>query len=387
MIRKILFLVNSPLDRRDFERFGIELLMKNGFEVEIWDITDILHPDVRKNYTPPDPINWPHCRVFSDKEYTLNEIKALSSETFIIAHIHYLRERYSVYKAISDSKAKYGVEVSNALPSGDDKKQSFLFYLKKLRKVTVKKLLDRGFLRLPFTWLGIRPASLILAGGEQSLKYHYPANKTTEIVWVHAMDYDFYLKDRNNSSIERPIAVFLDSYLPFHPIRFYRMEKSPISADKYYSILNKFFNLVEDRLGLEVIIAAHPRSQYEKHPDCFEGRKWVRGQTFRLVKESKLVLTHSSTTINFANLFYKPVIFLISSDLEKAGRGSLIRGMAGWFGKKPIVMDNNRNIDWEFELTVSKGHYDNYRQAYIKTDHSEDLPFWQIVVNRLKKGF
>ncbi len=388
MIRKILFLVHSPFNQRDFQRFGIELLMKNNFEVEVWDITDILHPDVRKNYTPPDPIDWPYCRVFDDKDYALNAIKNLCSEIFIIVTFYYSREYQFVWRAISASKAKYAVNRSLALPSIEiDRKRGFLFYFKKLQKVTGKRLVNYAFLRLPFTWLGMKPASLVFVGGQQFFKYSYIANKTTEIVWAHTLDYDLYLKERDIPSSNRHIAVFLDAYLPFHPDFIYMGIKSPVSADKYYSLLNKFFKVIEDRLGLEVIIAAHPCSHYENYPDYFQGHKWVRGQTIKLVKECQLVLSHRSTALNFANLFYKPVIFLTSSNLDRSSMGPLIRAMANWFGKEPIFIDGNRNIDWGFELTVNKGRYDNYRRAYIKTDHSEDLPFWQIVANRLKKGF
>ena len=34
MIKKIFFYISSPLDRRDVERFGFEILQQNGFDVE-----------------------------------------------------------------------------------------------------------------------------------------------------------------------------------------------------------------------------------------------------------------------------------------------------------------------------------------------------------------
>jgi hypothetical protein len=393
MINKIVFLVSDPFNRRDFERFGIELLQKNGFEVEVWDMSNILNPALVKNYSPPDPIDLPYCRVFTDKDYALNKLKTLSSDTFIINFIAYLLKSYYVYKAISVSQAEYAVFMANALPSVESSRRSLFYYLKKLRKVTWKKLVSlshnlvtHGFYRLPFAWLGVKPASLILAGGEQCLKYPYPTAKTTEVLWAHTFDYDLYLKEREVPFTERPIAVFLDQYLPFHPDFIQMKVQPPLNADKYYPVLNKFFGLVEQELGLKVVIAAHPRSNYEKHPDYFEGREWVRGKTIRLVKESQLVLTHASTALNFANLFCKPVIFMTSHDLDKSGQGHFIRTMANWFGKEPIFINDNSTINWERELTVSASHYDRYRRAYMKTEHSEDLPFWQIVANRLKNG-
>lgn len=393
MINKILFLVSDPFNRRDFKRFGIELLQKNDFEVEVWDLSNILNPALVKNYTPPDPIDWSYCKVFNDNDYALNKLKNLSSDTFIINFIDYSLKSYYIYKAISVSQAEYAVFMANALPSVESSRKKRLFhYLKKLRKVTWEKLVSfshnlvsEGFHRLPFEWIGIKPASLILAGGEQCLKYPYPTDKTTEVLWAHTFDYDLYLKERDIPFTERPIAVFLDEYLPFHPDFIRAGVQPPVNADRYYPLLNKFFSRVEQELELEVVIAAHPRSNYENLPDYFEGREWVRGKTIKLVKEGQLVLTHSSTALNLTNLFYKPVIFLTSHDLDTSRQGPFIGTMANWFEKNPIFMDGNITINWERELTVSVSYYDHYRQAYIKTEHSEDLPFWQIVANRIRK--
>ena len=387
MIRRILLLVEVPFNQRDFERFGVELLLENGFNVEVWDLSNILNPRLTKNYQPPDPIDWPGCNIFNDKKVALQKIRNLPSDTIIINLISYSPKSYYVYRAISASQAEYAVHMSNAMPPiRISKKERIFSYLKKPSKVMSRKLVNYGFYHLPFTWMGVKPASLILAGGEECLVYPHPIDKSTEILWAHTLDYDLYLKERNIPSIERPIAVFLDEYLPFHPDYTYAGIQPFITPDSYYPLLNRFFSLVERELGLKVVIAAHPRSHYEKHSDYFEGREWVRGKTIELVKESRLVLAHCSTALNFANLFYKPAIFLTSSDLDKSREGSGIKKMANWFGKKPIFMDSDINIDWAQELTVSVSHYDHYRRAYIKTEHSEELPFWQIVANRLNRG-
>jgi len=387
--------VESPLNQRDFQRYGIELLLEKGFGVEVWDLVNILKPHYTKSYMPPDPIDWPGSRILNDKKVALEKIRDLSSDTFVINFVGYSPKSFWVYRAISSSQARYAVFMANALPSLEMGRNEslFPFYLKRLSKVTGKKLFnlmqhlarDR-FYHLPFTWLGIKPASLILAGGEQCLKYRYPVDKSTEILWAHTMDYDLYLRERDNPFTERPIAVFLDEYLPFHPDWIRLRIQPPIAAENYYPLLNNFFNLLEQRLELKVVIATHPRSHYEELPDYFGGRECTRGKTIRLVRESRLVLAHSSTALNFANLFRKPVIFLTSSDLDKSNYGAFIRTMANWFGKDRIFMDGDTAVDWGQKLTVNIGHYERYRRAYIKTEQSEDIPFWQIVANRLRRG-
>lgn len=385
-------MVEVPFNQRDFERFGVELLLENGFNVGVWDLSNVLNPHLTKNYQPPDPIDWPGCKILSDKKVALEKIRNLPSTTFIINFISYSPKSYYVYRAISASQAEYAVFMAGAIPSpftGISKRERIFSYLKKPSKVINRKLVNYivnyGFYHLPFTWIGVKPASLILAGGEQCLKYPYPINKSTGILWAHTLDYDLYLKERNVPPIERPIAVFLDEYLPFHPDYIHADIKAPISADSYYPLLNRFFSLVERELELKVVIAAHPRSHYEKPPDYFEGREWVRGKTIELVKESQLVLAHCSTALNFANLFHKPVIFLTSSELDRSSYGASVRAMANWFVKNPICVDDDTAIDWRQELTVNTSHYEHYRRAYIKTEHSEDSPFWQILANKLKR--
>ena len=57
---------------------------------------------------------------------------------------------------------------------------------------------------------------------------------------------------------------------------------------------------------------AHPRSNYEKHPELFKKYKIIKGKTIDLVKNSKLVLMHCSTSVNYAVIYKKPIIILDS---------------------------------------------------------------------------
>lgn len=389
MIKRIIFFIVSPFNLRDYQRFGIKILEKNNFKVEVWDVTPILHPVFYNSYSPPDPFDYEGLTLFAKKNELYNKISFLKSSDFVINMVPYNFRSLWIYRILTKSEADYAVFMANALPSINNGKLKTLIYLKKIKKLfklSPKKIWEILFPRLSFWWFGVKSSKIVLAGGEKCLVYHYPTDTNTEILWAHTLDYDLYLKEKNDLFSKRPIAVFIDEFLPFHPDNITAGVKPPISPDKYYFLLNKFFKLIEDQLGLKVIIAAHPRSNYENHPNYFKGRKCIRGQSVKLLRESKLVLSHSSTALSFANLFYKPVVFITSSELNRSYQGSLIIEMAKLFGKKPIFIDKNENIDWKFELTANKNLYNNYRRDYIKTKHSEDLPFWQIVANRLKEG-
>jgi hypothetical protein len=392
MPKNILFLFSEPFMNSYYEKFGIETLKKNGFDVKIWDISDVMHPGAKKEYKAPDRMNLPNCTRFSNKSTALDAIRKIPADTFVFFLTGYDYYSYKFYKALSDSKANYGVSSTGSIPPLVNEKYGIInYYLRKIPTIRWKKLLNRDlihaflFSRYPNIWPKIRPARLIIGGGERSASYPYPRDETTEILWAHNSDYDMYLKERQSGYSETNTAVFIDEYYPFHPDFLYIGVKPPIKAEVYYPKLNKLFDRVEKELNLQVVIAAHPRSNYELHPDYFNGRACVRGQTARLIKESKLVLAHASTALSFANLFSKPVIFITCKELDKSWVGPAVKNMAHWFGKTPYFIEDLDKIDWKQELTIDNTAYANYRQAYIKIKESEDLPTWQIVANRLKR--
>lgn len=390
MIKRIIFFIETRFNLRDYKRFGIEILKENGFDVEVWNFSPVLHPKVFAAYTSSDAYSYEGERLF--KEFVEIECKfsTLSDTDFVINCLGYTFANLKIYKALNRSLTNYAVFYSN-LPQPVIEKRGIHFLihcLKQVMSIRHSKVRKHLFMKLPFRWLGAKAACLALSGGSKCFNYNHPLDRNIEVLHVHSFDYDIYLKEKEKPCVEKPIAVFLDEFLPFHPD--YGVVKSEpfISADRYYPLLCNFFDRVEKEIGLEVVIAAHPRSNYEELPDYFRGRKYIRGDTVNLVRESKMVMAHCSTSLNFTNLFNKPVVFITCRDLDKTYHGLYIKEFGSWFGKKPVFIDDKDNdIDWKKELIISKSHYDNYRQAYIKIDKSEDLPFWQIVAKRLKERF
>lgn len=392
-IKRVIFLVENRFSRRDYQRFGVEFLLKNGFDVEVWELTPLVHPEFFRDSSCSDLFNFDGFKVFNDRQEAYSKFLNLSQGDFVVTFIDFKWPTLWFYKALSRSRINYSVYCTPPFPCSVIKKTWLHVLVGRVKAISSFRRLETWkrlfIMRLPLWCLGVRPASVIFAaGGEKCLDskyYRFPIYKKTELLQLHALDYDLYLKEKDMSYKERPVAVFLDELYPFHPD--YKMMKRspPINTDSYFRLLNNFFDLVEEKTGLEVIIAGHPRFDYENHPDYFKGRKCIRNKTINLIKESKLVLSHSSTAINFANLFYKPVIFMTCSDLDKTYENGYIKECAKHFNKTAIYIDRNNNIDWKKELMVSKPHYDNYKRLYIKIEKSENLPFWQIVANRLKK--
>ena len=393
MIKRIIFLIGNKFSLRDYRRFGIELLEKNGFKVEVWELMPVLYPGLSQDYSHPDLFEFHGLSVFSDRKKLYSRLSGLSKTDFVINFVTYRWLTLGIYKVLSRSHADYSI-FCVASPYFGIKKIWRRALLGKLREIAGFRRLEAWkhllIMKLPLKFLGIRPASLVLAVGEKCLECRrytrLPMDKNTELLQIHALDYDLYLEEKCDLCDETPMAVFLDEFLPFHPDEKIFNRKSMLNADNYFKSLGNFFDLVEQKTGLKVVIAAHPRSNYDELPDYFNGRKCIRGKTTKLIRQSRFVLAHCSTTLKIANLFYKPVIFVTSGELDKSYDGDYIKESARSFRKNPVFVDRDFDIDWEQELKVNKKHYDSYREAYIKVKESDDLPFWQIVANRLKKG-
>lgn len=400
-IRKIIYFIESPFCQRDFERFGIDIMKDNGFCVEIWDFTPFISPETHNTVKVPDPIDYQksNCRLFTKKAKIIQEIKNLKQDTMIILIMFFDYEHYFLYRELSKQNISYAFIITNAIPVYKNKSAGNYFFNKywltnfarKIKKLNLEKIKKYVFNRVPSSLLMIQFPEFIFAGGYKSLiNYKFPIGKKTNIIWGHTLDYDLYLKDlRKSSNIkfkDENYIVFCDEYLPLHPEYIRRNIKPPITPEIYYQTMCKFFYKVEKETGFKVVIAAHPRSKYEEHPDYFDGRKVIRGKTMELVRDSEFVLMHGSTSLNFAVLYHKPVLFLTMVKMEQSRvLSGDVRRFSSELSKGFITIDSDYKIDWDKELWIDEEAYANYKEKYIKRRNTKEEFFWQIVADEIKK--
>ncbi len=391
MINKILFLIESPFNKRDFKRFGVEVFIENGFEVYVWDFTPFLHPKFNTLITQSDPIEYENLIRFDSKRDAIAAIGKKGGDSFIISLIGYHDVTYSIFRQISKNKIPYSVFAANTVPYENINKSKNISFWEivclfpmKIIRLTPKKAINHFLFRMPLALLGINAATFALAGGAKRGTNMPLINHETEVLWIHSLDYDIYLDYKEGGHCETNIAVFVDQYLPFHSDFIHSGVKNHIVPEEYYSLLCKFFDYMEEKYNLNVVIAAHPRSHYEKLPDYFQGRNVIRGKAFKLVKDAKLVIMHWSAAINFAVLYKKPVIFITTDILEKDVFGKYISKFASYFRKTPINISKNVSVDLEKELFVYEEGYAKYKNDFIKVEGTEEIPFWQVVSNKIK---
>jgi hypothetical protein len=382
-ITKIIFLHEGHFSKAYYEMFGIETLENNGYKVEVWNFMPFLKSSEFQKETPPDPIIWNGYHIFKNRKEAIKAVSGLFSSSLVICGLHYNIETYIFYRIMSKNKIIYCSNLAMAIPTGTMtvKKSTGV----RLQRVNISRIILRAFLAVPFRYLGIKPVDIIFAMGEKYLTCGYPSSEKSEILWVHFYDYDKYLLAMEKSPlVEHKAGIFLDEYLPFHPDNI-DMKVPAVNADEYFSLLRNFFDHIENKFGVNIIIAAHPRSRYDEMPDMFGGRPVIRGKTVELIQKADFVIMHHSMSINYAVLFKKPIIFITTDQVDQyLTEDPTIEWLAAYFGKRKHNLNKEFTINLQGELLIKGEAYRKYQNDYIKKEGSEKKMLWQIVADRIK---
>ena len=116
--KKIIYFTSFTFSKWDYERFGIEIMKKNGLSVEVWDLTPFLNPEAYKTLKVPDPIDYKeyNLKLFKRNSDILNQIVHLKSDTIIINLLLLDYRLYHVFKRLSKLNIRYGLLIPNAIP-------------------------------------------------------------------------------------------------------------------------------------------------------------------------------------------------------------------------------------------------------------------------------
>ena len=216
---------------------------------------------------------------------------------------------------------------------------------------------------------------------EQKITSYF--NKSKKI-YGHYKDYERHLLRSYNKQYKKNFAVFLDESLFDHPdvceLNLNNILNSKKNKKTYYKNLNNFFDNFERVTNNEVIIALHPRSLIS-NKDCnkyFFNRRVIRNNCYELVKKSKLVFAHATTSVAYAVILKKPIVFLNSKLMFDVGHFTKILSFSMETGRKMIDI-NNENINYNNLFDQNFLFYKNYLNKFIKSSKSKNKSLWNII--------
>ena len=390
--KKIIILITSLFYENDFKRYGVEKYLNNGYDIEVCNACPIVYPDFFKEVKKINTYKGNLEKIFFNKK-ELKRYLTLNKKNLFILTIHYNTKTHFIFRLISKLKINYIFSIVNIVPSNIETNVEINFkkYLNIRAYFEIFNNRVLGFLKKNFQ--KINPPKYVIASGLKSLESPQASiiKDNTNIIWTHTYDFDEYLsnlkqKNREIINFSKDFAVFIDAPSPLikHDALIPGIS-SPLTAKIYFPSLCRFFDKIEKDLNLEVIIAAHPKSNHPEKPDYFGYRKVFNRMTIDLVKHSKLVINRNSTAINFAILYSKPIIFHTSKEiLSHFVMTNQINTMARLLNKMPINIDNFENFNLKNELHINKDLYNNYSNQYIKNPTSKNDYSWNIIMDELK---
>jgi hypothetical protein len=393
-LRKILYLIEQPLDPRNYDRFGIQTWITRGWTVEVWDLTGLAHPRVWQDFmesgrtlskfegyftvTSRSQLDYRFSRlgkIIYFIDFTGNSICSLRAKMRLIENgaIRTICATGSI-PGMDDSDEKYGIA----------RRLREIFSRNPIKSAT--RLAKALVLKVAVSH--VRPG-LNVVSGEKSRRLSLSADHTLKILNAHNFDYDFYLQLRNSrGSVPGEYGVFLDQNICFAPDYIYEDVSAYATADKYFPAVCNGLKKVSAALQVPMLIAAHPRLPDRKlYVDYFRGIPVEYGRTAEVISNCRFVVCHYTTALQLAVLFRKPIIFVTTDQLSSSPAVKYIAKFASILGKQAINLDDDLDgVDWRKELNVDFQKYDAYKREYIKTDESPELPFWEIVIDHMENA-
>ena len=128
------------------------------------------------------------------------------------------------------------------------------------------------------------------------------------IIKTHSWDLNEKLKTNFNRVKLKKYFLYLDQYEHNHP-DYYYFKRDTIDPVPFYKSLNSFFEFLEKKYNMNVIIAAHPKASVNSYKKYYKRKKIYFNKTLELTKNCFATLVHDTTAVSYSVIYEKPTIF------------------------------------------------------------------------------
>lgn len=211
---------------------------------------------------------------------------------------------------------------------------------------------------------------------------------TNKIFKIHDYEYEFYKKSKKKL-VDKKLIVFLDEMKesPYDHDLYWGFSYSLIlNSKQYWENIDKFLKKLEMKTGYEVVIAgAHRR----RNLDFPIKRKFIMNHTPELIKQSKLVVAHSSTALHYAVLYKKPILLLDMNAFKNKHTDFLAtKKFTELLDCTEVHLENFLNDNKKFQLKeifkVNNKKYKKFINDFLKFKDENTLPIWDKVLKELE---
>jgi|WetSurMetagenome_2_1015567.scaffolds.fasta_scaffold00106_11 hypothetical protein len=376
-MKKVIYIAYAHLSQKVVRDQYMDYLRAEGIEVEYWDLVSLLFGGSGEaNMIERDYVFTPNTYDELDKMLGAPG----NRDAIYIILIVYEGRFVRLFRLLNKYKCKTFFILWGQFPCRTtsrwlNKVVGGIFRPIRLGKETLNRIKGIACKKLKL----VNPFDVVFAAGYAPMTLYHDAGK---VVPINSIEYDDYIRSLsiNERLVEGGYAVFLDIYLPYQKNNLKLNHLGAIDPHDYFSACNRFFDLVERKFGVKVVIAAHPRSDYENN--TFGGREIYRGMTPKLVKDSDFVISHNSTSLSYAVLNMKPIIFIFTNEMKRLYKNTptmiLIHEIASYLGSNVYNIDEIIDGGHIAMSRISPERYENYKYGYLTTLESEHTTTQEI---------
>ncbi|HEY8896735.1 MAG TPA: hypothetical protein VIM79_18050 [Niastella sp.] len=388
MIDHILFFTYLPLTKKIEEDFYIRELIAHNYKVTYVDLSIVYGKSAAAaSQEYPAYVT----RIASVAEFE-NIIRSVSEHTLVIPIVTFNYQVLQLFKIVSKYNLRLGFFGRGMIPTPALQKSLLQRVFSNIGSyMSIKRL--GAFLQNKVAFYHklfgkVKRYDIVFSAGRYGVLTIGTGNeldiKTAKIIDINYFDYDKYLdlETMHAPLVAEPYCVFIDQYLPYHPdIKLFGLKN--INPQKYFDSLNNYFDEIEKRFRLKVVIAAHPKADYSNNP--YKGRQILTYQTAELVKFSEFALTHNSTSVSFCILYNKPIVILYNEEVGELFNRKQMQFLSNFIGGSFADTDLPAAAQQLNELQIDREKYEHYKYNFLTSGNSEREKTVNIFINSLSQ--
>jgi hypothetical protein len=217
--------------------------------------------------------------------------------------------------------------------------------------------------------------------------YLFSNSGSVRIIHSHSFDYEKYRYPEELSSESRQTeesgVLFLDQAFTTHPDRLIRPHGTITDEGTYYPICQSL-TILEKIFNERISIASHPKGSSLITERLFSKFRVITGDTISAINKSRLIISNSSTAIQWAVLLNKPLLLITTPELKRTSLYTATKGLADLLNLQVIDSTEiiNKKLIPEWPSPV-KSAYDKYIYNYVRSKMGEEIPIFEQLYKEL----
>ena len=365
--RQIIIILNQPIDERNISRFYLKKLSKitkNFHIINFYNKFKIKNNFLNSNLLKINIKNIINLILKNKRGYYIDFSNKSIKEMFFLKFLSLLR-----YKRITVDVGLIPVEniKYHILKNNLNNNQFINLFL---------NIFTRFFYKIGYLFLLPKPHLAFTSGvvGKKLSKN----NGAKKIIDSHNLDYDNFLKIKKKKIIKKNFAVYIDQ--DFGNNDDLKNDGVKFANNDFENKMKYFLNDIDQKI-INVKIAGGNRRKVKKKLFNLQTKYSV---TDVMIAQSKLVIGHNSTALQYAILFEKPILLLSCNELKKIEQiHQHILTLKKIIGCEYLDIDIDNLKSKKKLFKINRKKYYQYKKNYIKSNLNDSKTFFQI----FKKNF